>query len=156
MSARCHTSTAILVGWWCTPPPPPPPPQNKSLPIDTAPSYRVHSMMLLLVLFAPLPLQVQAIHSMQHLTPTGNLPKWMSTALVCCWWRCAHVAGGLNHPTMHGSVNFVRYTTTAGPGNPLYAAPEANDPHRQSPKMDVYSFALAFLRMLTHLYMYIN
>ena len=47
----------------------------------------------------------------------------------------------------YGSVNFVRYTTTAGPGNPLYAAPEANDPHRQSPKMDVYSFGIMLVEM---------
>ena len=47
----------------------------------------------------------------------------------------------------YGSVNFVRYTTTAGPGNPLYAAPEANDPHRQSPKMDVYSFGMLLVEM---------
>ena len=47
----------------------------------------------------------------------------------------------------YGSVNFVRYTTTAGPGNPLYAAPEANDPHRQSPKMDVHSFGILLVEM---------
>ena len=50
----------------------------------------------------------------------------------------------------YGSVNFVRYTTTAGPGNPLYAAPEANDPHRQSPKMDVYSFGILLVEMCSH------
>ena len=47
----------------------------------------------------------------------------------------------------YGSVNFVRSTATAGPGNPLYAAPEANDPHRQSPKMDVYSFGILLVEM---------
>ena len=47
----------------------------------------------------------------------------------------------------YGSVNFVRYTTTAGPGNPLYAAPEANDPKRHSPKMDVYSFGILLVEM---------
>ena len=47
----------------------------------------------------------------------------------------------------YGSANFVRYTTTAGPGNPLYAAPEATDPHRHSPKMDVYSFGILLVEM---------
>ena len=47
----------------------------------------------------------------------------------------------------YGSVNFVRYTTTAGPGNPLYAAPEANDPNGHSPKMDVYSFGMLLVEV---------
>ena len=47
----------------------------------------------------------------------------------------------------YGSANFVRYTATAGPGNPLYSAPEANDPKRHSPKMDVYSFGLLLVEM---------
>ena len=47
----------------------------------------------------------------------------------------------------YGSANFVRYTATAGPGNPLYSAPEANDPSRHSPKMDVYSFGLLLVEM---------
>ena len=47
----------------------------------------------------------------------------------------------------YGSANFVRYTATAGPGNPLYSAPEAHDPKRHSPKMDVYSFGLLLVEM---------
>ena len=47
----------------------------------------------------------------------------------------------------YGSANFVRYTASAGPGNPLYSAPEANDPKRHSPKMDVYSFGLLLVEM---------
>ena len=47
----------------------------------------------------------------------------------------------------YGSANFVHYITTAGPGNPTYAAPEANDPQRQSPKMDVFSFSVLLVEM---------
>ena len=47
----------------------------------------------------------------------------------------------------YGSANFSRYTSTAGPGNPLYSAPEAGDPSRQSVKMDVYSFGLLLVEM---------
>lgn len=47
----------------------------------------------------------------------------------------------------YGSANFVRCTITVGPGNPTYAAPEANDPQRQSPKMDVFSFAVLLVEM---------
>lgn len=47
----------------------------------------------------------------------------------------------------YGSANFVRYTTTIGPGNPLYSAPEAGEPKRHSPKMDVYSFGILLVEM---------
>ena len=47
----------------------------------------------------------------------------------------------------YGSANFVRYATTIGPGNPLYSAPEVNDPKRHSPKMDVYSLGLLLVEM---------
>jgi hypothetical protein len=47
----------------------------------------------------------------------------------------------------YGSANFVRFATTVGPGNPLYSAPEVNDPKRHSPKMDVYSFGLLLVEM---------
>ena len=47
----------------------------------------------------------------------------------------------------YGSANFSRYTSTAGPGNPLYSAPESGDPSRQSTKMDVYSFGLLLIEM---------
>ena len=47
----------------------------------------------------------------------------------------------------YGSANFVRHTTTAGPGNPVYGSPEANQPRRHSPKMDVYSFGILLIEM---------
>ena len=47
----------------------------------------------------------------------------------------------------YGSANFSRYTSTAGPGNPLYSAPESGDPSRQSVKMDIYSFGLLLVEM---------
>ena len=33
-------------------------------------------------------------------------------------------------------------------GNPVYGAPEAGDPRRHSPKMDVYSFGVMFVEMV--------
>ena len=47
----------------------------------------------------------------------------------------------------YGSANFVRYATTVGPGNPLYSAPEVNDPKRHAPKMDIYSLGLLLVEM---------
>ena len=49
----------------------------------------------------------------------------------------------------YGSVNLVRELRTVGPGNPVYAAPEANVPAHQSPKMDVFSFGVLLIEMLT-------
>ena len=49
----------------------------------------------------------------------------------------------------YGSVNLVRELRTVGPGNPVYAAPEANIPAHQSPKMDVFSFGVLLVEMLT-------
>ena len=49
----------------------------------------------------------------------------------------------------YGSVNLVRELRTVGPGSPVYAAPEANIPAHQSPKMDVFSFGVLLVEMLT-------
>ena len=51
--------------------------------------------------------------------------------------------------TDYGSVNLVRQLNTENPGGPAYAAPEANTPRLQSPKMDIYSFGALMLEMLT-------
>ncbi len=48
-----------------------------------------------------------------------------------------------------GSANFTRHITTKGPGNAVYAAPEAVDPSRQTPKMDVYSYGMLLLETYT-------
>jgi len=47
----------------------------------------------------------------------------------------------------YGAVNFLQHLKTAGPGNPTYAAPEANIPKLQSPKMDVFSYGVLLLEM---------
>ena len=49
----------------------------------------------------------------------------------------------------YGTVNLVRQLETVNPGSPVYAAPEANNPRLQSPKMDMYSFGALMLEMLT-------
>ena len=49
----------------------------------------------------------------------------------------------------YGSVNLVRELRTVGPGSPVYAAPEANVPAFQSPKMDVFSFGVLLIEMLS-------
>ena len=49
----------------------------------------------------------------------------------------------------YGSVNVLQQLRTVGPGSPVYAAPEAKDPHLQSPKMDIFSFGVLMIEMLT-------
>ena len=49
----------------------------------------------------------------------------------------------------YGTVNLLQQLHTVCPGNPSYAAPEANDPNQQSPKMDIFSFGALLIEMLT-------
>ena len=49
----------------------------------------------------------------------------------------------------YGSVNILRELRTVGPGSPVYAAPEASIPAEQSPKMDIFSFGVLLVEMLT-------
>ena len=49
----------------------------------------------------------------------------------------------------YGSVNLQRQLRTIGPGSPVYAAPEANTPDQQSPKMDIFSFGVLLIEMCT-------
>ena len=51
--------------------------------------------------------------------------------------------------TDYGSVNILQQLQTIGPGCPVYAAPETSIPAFQSPKMDIYSFGVLLVEMLT-------
>ena len=51
--------------------------------------------------------------------------------------------------TDYGSVNLVRQLHTENPGSPAYSAPEAGTPSQQTTKMDIYSFGVLMLEMLT-------
>ena len=47
----------------------------------------------------------------------------------------------------YGSVNLLQNLRTVGLGSPVYAAPEANSPPLQSPKMDIFSFGVLLVEM---------
>ena len=48
----------------------------------------------------------------------------------------------------YGTVHLQEKLSTICPGNPCYAAPEANDPTQQTPKMDIFSFGVLLMEML--------
>ena len=49
----------------------------------------------------------------------------------------------------YSTVNLLQQLQIADPGSPCYASPEANDPTKQSPKMDIFSFGVLLMEMLT-------
>ena len=58
---------------------------------------------------------------------------------IGCQWR-AKVSD-------YGSANLLDNVRTAGPGSPVYSAPEATTPSLHSPAMDVYSFGILLMEM---------
>ena len=51
--------------------------------------------------------------------------------------------------TDYGSVNLQNKLQTENPGNPVYSAPEARIPSRQSTKMDIFSYGVLLVEMCT-------
>ena len=49
----------------------------------------------------------------------------------------------------YGAVNLQHLLHTSNPGNTIYSAPEANDSRQQSPKIDIFSFGVLLIEMLT-------
>ena len=49
----------------------------------------------------------------------------------------------------YGSVNLQEQLHKENPGSPVYSSPEANTPALQSPKMDIFSFGVLLVEMLT-------
>ena len=47
----------------------------------------------------------------------------------------------------YGSAQFMNAITTAAPGSPIYAAPEACYSHQHSPKMDIFSYGVLLIEM---------
>ena len=49
----------------------------------------------------------------------------------------------------YGSANLQENVHTAGPGSPVYSAPEATTPKLHSPAMDIYSVGILLVEMAT-------
>ena len=89
----------------------------------------------------------KALNYLHQIHPEPIVHRDISSAnvlldkLSCSRWRAK--------VTDYGSVNLVHQLNTENPGGPAYAAPEANNPRLQSPKMDIYSLGAVMLEMLT-------
>ena len=89
-----------------------------------------------------------ALNYMHQITPDPILHRDVSSANVLLN-PAAPEGDWVAKLSDYGSANFTRLVSTAGPGNPSYAAPEASNPAQQSPKMDVFSFGVLLLEMAT-------
>ena len=89
-----------------------------------------------------------ALNYMHKMTPHPILHRDVSSANVLLN-PAAPEGAWVAKLSDYGSANFTRLVSTAGPGNPSYAAPEASNPAQQSPKMDVFSFGVLLLEMAT-------
>ena len=77
-----------------------------------------------------------ALNYMHQITPDPILHRDVSSANVLLN-PAAPEGAWVAKLSDYGSANFTRLVSTAGPGNPSYAAPEASNPAQHSPKMDV-------------------
>ena len=89
-----------------------------------------------------------ALTYMHQITPDPILHRDVSSANVLLN-PAAPEGAWVAKLSDYGSANFTRLVSTAGPGNPSYAAPEASNPAQQSPKMDVFSFGVLLLEVAT-------
>ena len=64
---------------------------------------------------------------------------------------CTGPAGYEAKVTDYGTANLQETTSTIMPGNAAYAAPEAPNPERHTPAMDVYSYSVLLMEMTLHL-----
>ena len=90
---------------------------------------------------------IRALNYLHLFRPQPLIHRDISSAnvllepLPACGWR-AKVSD-------YGTVNLQEKLETICPGNACYAAPEATDPRQQSPKMDIFSFGVVLMEMLT-------
>ena len=88
-----------------------------------------------------------ALNYLHHMTPDPIIHRDLSSANVLL--QPTPDGGWLAKVSDYGSANFQRLLRTENPGSPVYAAPEACDPDRQSSKMDIYSFGVLLVEMCT-------
>ncbi len=91
---------------------------------------------------------VRALNYLHNMKPDPMIHRDISSANILLehlqppkYWKAK--------VTDYGSVNIVRQLHTENPGSPAYSAPEAAIPSQQTPKLDIYSFGVLMLEMLT-------
>ena len=90
----------------------------------------------------------KALNYLHQMTPDPIIHRDVSTANVLLDYHGCN-SNWKAKLSDYGSANFLRQLETAGPGNPTYAAPEANIPAQQSNKMDIFSFGVLLVEMYT-------
>ena len=89
----------------------------------------------------------KALNYLHHMQPHPIIHRDISSANVLLeplanqMWRAK--------VTDYGSVNLQNQLKTENPGSPVYSAPEARIPSRQSTKMDIFSFGVLLIEMCT-------
>ena len=99
---------------------------------------------------------VRALNYLHLMQPRPMIHRDISSANVLLeplhnsHWR-AKVSdyGTMAEVSDNGTVNLQQQLETVWPGNPCYAAPEAEFPAQQTPKMDIFSFGALLIEMLT-------
>ena len=89
----------------------------------------------------------RALNYLHQMQPDPIIHRDISSANVLL----EHLLGGKWRAKLsdYCTVNLFHQLETVNPGSHEYAAPEANNPHLQSTKMDIYSFGALMLEMLT-------
>ena len=88
-----------------------------------------------------------ALNYLHHMTPDPIIHRDLSSANVLL--QPTPNGGWLAKVSDYGTANFQQQLRTENPGNPVYAAPEANNAALQTPKMDIYSFGVLLVEMYT-------
>ena len=90
---------------------------------------------------------VRALNYLHLMQPTSVIHRDVSSANILL--EPSSITTWKAKVSDFGSTNFVSHVSTTGPGNPLYAAPEAFNPYQQSPKMDIFSFGVLLIETCT-------
>ena len=88
-----------------------------------------------------------ALNYIHHMVPDAIIHRDLSSANVLL--QPTPNGGWLAKVSDYGTANFQHQLRTENPGSPVYAAPEANNPALQTPKMDIYSFGVLLVEMCT-------
>ena len=89
----------------------------------------------------------KALHYLHHMKPDPIIHRDISSANVLL--ECLTADTYKAKVSDYGTLNIEKKITTKSPGCPPYSAPEAQEPSKQSVKMDIFSFGVLVLEQCT-------